>query len=378
MRDLDPVKCWIDNIGYSHSNSERTAKSYRIGLQLFCNFIETTPREILADYEASNDRTFKRKYAGFLRAWVSELRDKGWTPKTIKMRLATIQSFFKYNGLPLGHIPSGRATTTYFNRDISHDEINHVLSICKPREKAFFCMIAQSGLRPYTLCQLQVKDVEGILEDETPIPCLVEVPCDKAKGKYSAYFTFLAEESVAYLKNYLKTRVGLTPESLLFSQYGKEKRLERRNLSNVFHKHLNQLKKRGLITFEQKAHRKPSEIRLYNLRKFFRKFAAQAGLDFVAYWMGHTSMLGVDLAYFSQDPEHHRKIYAEKAMPHLRLETATPRETEQTIKEMRKEIEKLRQENLKLQQRLDGTMLSENQVQELLQRIEKLEKQAQK
>jgi hypothetical protein len=34
----------------------------------------------------------------------------------------------------------------------------------------------------------------------------------------------------------------------------------------------------------------------------------------------------------------HRKLYAEKAMPFLRLETATPTETEKTIAELREQL----------------------------------------
>ena len=63
-------------------------------------------------------------------------------------------------------------------------------------------------------------------------------------------------------------------------------------------------------------------------------------------------------------------------MPHLRIETNTPTETDKTIKNLEEKIGNLEQENLKLKQRLNGFTLNNEQVQELLQRIEKLEQKA--
>jgi hypothetical protein len=53
--------------------------------------------------------------------------------------------------------------------------------------------------------------------------------------------------------------------------------------------------------------------------------------------MGHV-VRGSDANYKPQDPEFYRKLYEEKAMPFLRLESATPTETEKTIVELRKQI----------------------------------------
>jgi len=64
--------------------------------------------------------------------------------------------------------------------------------------------------------------------------------------------------------------------------------------------------------------------------------------------MGHTVNAGQDEHYRPRDVEFHRKLYFEKAMPHLRLETATPTETDMAIitleqenKELKDQIENL-------------------------------------
>jgi len=57
--------------------------------------------------------------------------------------------------------------------------------------------------------------------------------------------------------------------------------------------------------------------------------ATPAGNELVEFWMGHTG--GVERHYLSKDIEWHRKQYTEKAMPHLRLESATPSETDKSL-----------------------------------------------
>jgi len=60
--------------------------------------------------------------------------------------------------------------------------------------------------------------------------------------------------------------------------------------------------------------------------------------------MGHVIKTGQEEHYRPTDVEFHRKLYAEKAMPFLRLETATPTETEKTIDELKKQLAERNQE----------------------------------
>jgi len=130
-------------------------------------------------------------------------------------------------------------------------------------------------------------------------------------------------------------------------------------LSHIFGNIVLKLREKGVLNFETKTKKiegsersrvSISELRLYGLRKWFRKHAGFAGVDFVNFWMGHS--LGVDEHYFTRDPEHHRKIYKEKAMPHLRLETSTPSETDRTIAKQTEVIEELKRELQEAQQRI--------------------------
>ena len=338
MSTFNEVETWLDNVAFSHSRSSQTERYYRYALNLFCKFTGQDPQKILAEYEKSDDRQFKRKYARFLRGFIGYLMREGLTVGSINTYLAAVRSFFKYNDLPLAYIPTSRSKVTFHNRDIEKQEVLEVLSVCVPRDKAFFMVIAQSGLRPITACNLKMKHIEPDFSRGV-VPCLIDVPQEIAKGEYHGYFTFIGDDALKSLKAYLNSRSGLGPESYVFTSFGSDKQLNPTSMSNIFKRALRKLKEKGVMNFEVRKG-KPSELRLYSLRKYFRNQAYKAGRDFVEFWMGHT--LGVDEHYFSREVEHHRKQYAEKAMPFLRIETATPTDTEKIMQNQAEEIKQLK------------------------------------
>src|SRR3990170_1254494 len=334
MKKFDVVESWLDNVAYSHKKNINTPKSYRLGLGKFTEFIGSSPEEILKQYEETNEKDFKRKYAAYLKAFISSLSREGLTSGSINAWVNAIRSFFRYNDLSFGFVPQGRKNVVYHNRDITKEEVVEILKVSKPRDKAFFCMMAQSGLRPETLCELKIKHVQPDLDKGT-IPALITVPSENTKGSYGNYITFIGEESAKYLKDYLMTRKKTAPDDLLFTSYGEDKPLSGNSISVIFKRTIIQLKTKGKLDFEQKVVGKPANVRLYNLRKFFRKYAAQAGYENVQYWMGHI-IEGVDAHYRPQDPEFYRQVYAEKALPYLKLETPTRDETGKALEEIEK------------------------------------------
>jgi len=360
MAKFDVVQAWIDNVAYSHSRSENTEREYKHNLNRFCEFISKTPEQILQEYEGMTDREFRRKYARYVRALISHLMNQGYSPSTVVNSATTVKSFFKYNDLPLGHIPIGKRRVIFHNRDITKNEIEEILKASRPRDRAFFCVMAQSGLRPLTLCSLKLKHIESEFS-EGKIPCKIEVPEEIAKGEFGSYFTFMGEESVKHLKAYfVSKRPGIGPEDYLFTSHGSAKQLSTKSISGIFVRILENLKESGKIDFEQKKHGKPRNVRLYNMRKFFRMQAGHAGIEYVNFWMGHKTdykaphIPASDVHYFSrEDVEAQRKLYKEKAMPYLRLETATPSETEKTISRYEQQIEELTKNLDKAQARIE-------------------------
>ncbi|MCK4433976.1 tyrosine-type recombinase/integrase [Candidatus Bathyarchaeota archaeon] len=341
MEKFDVVQNWLDNVAYSHSNSPNTEREYRRNFKRFSQFINKTPEQILKEYEKSTDREFKRKYARYVRALIGNLVRKGYTNSSVKVIIAATKSFFKYNDLPLAHIPTARNRVVFHNRDITKEEIVEILKIARPRDRIFYCMMAQTGLRPSTICALRLKHIQPDF-DKDIIPNKIDVPEDITKGSYRSYFTFMGPESVKHLKTYLKTRPNLVAESYLFTKHGTEEQLDQKSVSHRFRDAVLKLKRKGIMDYQQKAKGKPGTIRLYSLRKFFRKFANQMGFEHVQFLMGHIVNVGQEEHYRPKDPEFYRQLYKEKAMPHLRLETPTATETDKVIQSQAEEIEALR------------------------------------
>ncbi|HML03544.1 MAG TPA: tyrosine-type recombinase/integrase [Candidatus Bathyarchaeia archaeon] len=349
--EYEVVEAWIRGVADSHSDSSETAYKYRHEIERFCQFVGKKPAEILKDIEVKDDRQFKRHYTPLVNAYRSNL-SQSFAKGTVSSKMGAIKSFFKYNSLPLDFVPQIRIVATYHNRDITKEEIQAVLNISSPRSKAFFCIMAQSGIRPDTLCELKFQGLEPDWSKGV-IPCKIHVKQEIAKCCYREYYSFMSDESVKYLKAYLQSRPPVTAEDYLFTQEtsgsGDADDIKRskmpvspKSFSEIFKKALRTLKERGVVNYEVRGNRKPSELKLYCLRKYFRKYANQAGFEFVQYWMGHIVRTGVEESYRPLDPEFHRKLYEEKAMPFLRFEISTPNETAKLIEDQRKEIEDLK------------------------------------
>lgn len=353
------VESWLNQVSLSKSGSKSTELSYRLAFTRFLQSIRKTAEEILTEYETQPEKTFKRHYAQALNNFVMSEKNRGVASGSYASTLYAVKSFFKYNSLPLNFIASPSVTIENHNRDITKEEIAEVVKLSEYRERAFYILMAQSGLRPDTLTKLRVKNLENILEPETQAPVLITVPQESTKGKYGEYFTFCGAESITALKEYFETRPNLTSESFVFVKANSEEEVSAGDFSHFFRRIVMRLQKKhvlkvktnrkdlavkGLDGEEIRSFTTRNDLRLYNLRKFFRKYAGQAGVDYVNFWMGHLSSMGVDLHYFSKDTEQHRAIYKEKAMPFLRIETKTPSETENQIETLSAENKALRDE----------------------------------
>jgi integrase len=337
----DPVETWIRTVQTEHTKSASTEVKYRRHLSMFCAFAQTSPGEMLKEYEAMDEKRFKHKFSQLMKAWLASF-PSNYAQGTSVDKLVAVKSFFKYNDLPLSHLPS-RIKVTYHNRAMELEEIQKVIAQADPRERAFFAFMIQSGLRPDTLCKLKVKDLEPL----DMIPCRVMVSEENTKGEYSSYFSFIGEDAISYLKTYWNTRGKVGLDSYVFAAKDGETQLNRGVPSQKFKNITRRLRKTKALDFEQ---RKRSPIRLYNLRKYFRDNAGHAGADFANFWMGHTLDQSADKHYFpgkgtditSEVIERHRIVYAEKAMPYLRLEKVTPSETEKIMEQQAREIEDLK------------------------------------
>ena len=357
--EYDPLEKWLDTVSYSKSGSKATEDNYRRHFSRYLKYIGRTTNKIIEEYEAIEDfkdeRKFRNKIADEIQSWIIAMKREGLADSSIRTMVGVAQSFYKYNRINIGFIPTAQDHITYHNRDIRREEIATIMNVSMPRDRAFYSVMTQSGLRPVTICKLRIKHIEyeRLLREESPVK--IDVPSEIAKGKYHSYLTFISAEAIHNLKSYLKTR-DVTNDSFLFVRAGsKNTPMKPVAFSAQFNKTIRKLKEKGSLDFELRAN-KPSELRLYNLRKFFKKNSYQVGEEFSEFWMGHKGK-GVFDNYRAKDPEHHRMLYAEKAMPFLRIQNATPTETNKImveqnnkIKSLVKQVEELKQKDQEIQE----------------------------
>ena len=151
---------------------------------------------------------FKDNFADQITCWILALREAGLEDSTIRTMVGAIQSFLKYNRIQIGFIPMARGSVVYHNRDIRHKEIADILNTSLIRDRAFYAVMAQSGIRPVSLCKIKIKHIEydRLLRNESPVK--IDVPLNESKGKYGNYLSFTSTEAMQNLKSYLKTRTS--------------------------------------------------------------------------------------------------------------------------------------------------------------------------
>jgi hypothetical protein len=178
-------------------------------------------------------------------------------------------------------------------------EINKITSLSPIREKAFFTIMRQSGLKPHTIKELKIKDVEQILQPNTPTPCKITIPQQK-------HLAFIGNEAINYIKQYLETRKKretLTPNSLLFTTHNNPKKeINTKNVSRTFKQAIRKL-------------HLPNELQLSSLTKFYIKNTEEYRTH-----QNHNTR---------KDDETYRELYEKYAMPSLEIEPITPHQMHQ-------------------------------------------------
>lgn len=272
--------------------------------------------------EAKKDR-FVDELKDIISDYFAFLKKSGITDFSINRSMAVVLSYVHYYDIPLKSVRIKHPLILYHNRDITKSEVSTILEHSDVRNKAIYLMLYETGMRPATLIQLRWKHIKQDFMSRK-IPMKIELPSGLLKCAVSSRFVFIGSEGFAALNNYLmKRNLPLADEDHIFvteKPFGKKIGTHAISQSfNVIVKELRLAETRG---------KKPKALRLYCLKKAFNKFMA-IGTDYryVEYWEGHS---GTTAHYVSEDPEHHRMLYA-KGYSQLRLTEAqiSPEITEQ-------------------------------------------------
>jgi len=337
---FEAVKEWLLTL----TDSETTRAGYISGFKHFLRISRLNPDKIVEDFNAVKWNPIeKEKFLDNLKRKIQKyyayLLERKLAPLSVRNRINIVKSFLNFYEIPVKIKERTRTWVSYHNRDLKREEIRRILEHSGVREKAFFLIMLESGLRPRTICKLQYKHIKEDFEAGR-VPMKIDVPPQIVKDRIGFRWTFIGEDGYRALKEYLSPLMPLNDDDYIFARekhWGKRSgAIEPNAFTNYFRRIVRKL---GLVkTIEGK----PSDVRLYCLRKYFRN-NMRVDSAFREFWMGHS--LGTDEHYLTRDVEKHRQEYA-KGYEFLRIFEPSPVsivELTQQLKEKDKELKALKE-----------------------------------
>jgi integrase len=358
---------WIEN-WLSLQENPRTRASYQRGMEKFTKFCKRHQfnglETIVQDYRAARDSDDRRKLSQYTDAWADVLQAYTiWlkhhhAPATVKNYLAILQSFFKTAKVPIEVDIPKRAYVTYPKQNLKRKTLQLIISRSTVRNRAIWLMLAESGLRPYTVTQIRWW---WIKEDYLAgrVPMMIRIPQKFVKDNVGDRWSFIGSDGYDALREYLEPRVSFIQDDdyVFVREPPKQKKKRARGYvpGSIWEHREDPLKLPGIpftsgnlsATFSNTVRAlgldsgvfgKPGKMRLYCLKDWFRNHC-KADYGYLMFWMCRSSPVD---SHYNRDEEEHRKAYRE-AYPGLRVmeEPTATAETHREIQELKNKFDKL-------------------------------------
>lgn len=190
---------------------------------------------------------------------------------------------------------------------ISENLINKITHRAPIREKAFFTIMRQSGLKAKTIARLRLKNLEA----RKTIPRKIDVSHELNQNKTKKLPHFIGQEANRYIKQYSATRNDLTRDSLLFAPKNNEnKEISPKNVSRTFREILDKLEEER--NYRQTINETESAKQNFSLKSL------------TAFYISKTKDYRKEIDKNpNENDEYHRKLYKEKALQFLEIESQT-------------------------------------------------------
>ncbi len=269
--------------------SRSTQLSYKSALKKFLEYMEV-----------DSFKTYfngKRDYEEDIEKFHSKLN--GHPPKTVRLYLNTVKSFFRRNKIKLEddfwedlnrRIRGSRARTV--DRIPTIEELRAILTHTDAKGKALFLMLASSGMRIGEALSIKVSDIK---QEEEPVEIRIRGEFTKTGDPR---ITFISQEAKQALDEWLKVR-----KQYLITACGRSRRYEKNphddrlfpfDSSTAWRIWSKAVSRAGLEEFDPSTDRRT--IHIHVLRKFFKtRTSLIIQGDIVEALMGHSS--GLDAIY---------------------------------------------------------------------------------
>lgn len=195
---------WFDTL----NPKPNTERNYLLAMQSFTEWVGKKPEELLTEAEQEiragklmRERNIKKYLIGFRKY----LQDADYAPTSVKNYLTGVKSFYKLFDIEIPTLPrtGNKARPLEIHSKIpTKEDIQQVLTICDPVEKAIVLCGVSSGLSANELINLKVGTFKKGYDPETEITTL---PLRREKVGYD-FVTFLSPEASRAVWAYLNYR----------------------------------------------------------------------------------------------------------------------------------------------------------------------------
>jgi len=349
MENSERIIDWLSTV------DPKTREFYKPSFKAFTDFAQArgkNPLGIVEEYRAAKYQDEREKdrfldeWNDIVRAYSTWLESRHLAPLSRKNYLVAVKSYLRYWKIPLDVELPKHLYVLYHNRDLSKEQIRLILSRASPRDRVIYLLMAESGLRVHTAITMKYWQIQDDFEKDI-IPMRILTPSETLKDHVGDRWSFIGEDGVRALTEYLKPRMPLNVQDYVFASERPRRmtkdQFSESSLSVKFHRIVRKL------NMEKGAQPgKPGHYRMHGLRKYFRN-NMRADPAYREFWMGHS--LGVDAHYITRDPESHRKEYKKNYEDLRILEPTTStglREIQEQLTQKDREIQELKTQNQQL------------------------------
>lgn len=197
------------NYFYRHTiRSESSLYQYVYGVYRFSEWVGKNPDDIIADLLDENDTPDTKKIIPFIDlvdTYIGNLTAQGLASCTISNYIKAIKAFCKANKINLDLPYSVKIRVKHVDVAPKPEELTKIIDIADLCGKVVVSMLALGGFREGTLAKLQYRHIKEDYEAGR-VPIHIHVEAEITKGKYHDYDTFIGQEAVQYLREYIELR----------------------------------------------------------------------------------------------------------------------------------------------------------------------------
>lgn len=341
-------------------SNRQTRYQYKSHLKLYFEFLGTNPFHYFDKNEKEN---YFRDYKKDVLKYWQHMNEK-YSPKSIPPHKSTIKGFLEENDIDLPNkfwknlTRRGKGTEPVReDRAPTINELQQILNHCSNAlERAFFLMMASSGIRPEELCRLTIKKV-----DFDGCPVKIRIPANISKNK-KRRVTFISNEAEGAVLEWLKVRNkhikiklrktrGLQKylkEQYNAKIYGDEADRLFPYTTNTMRGKWNKLLERsGFI--ERDGATGDYTLHLYTLRKFFEtRISKVVPEPYVKYMMGHSGYMNDVYRKYNDNLEIQKEIGEEYVKGMHRLQIYEIPANQDEIDKMKDQLDQLQEQMLSL------------------------------